>query len=63
MSEDLGIAFSLICMDVANKQFESGVRAEVLNLRAEEIAGIYMEAAKRVKDGNAVGIYHIKVEG
>jgi hypothetical protein len=50
-------------MDVANTQFKAISRAEDLNLRAQEIGELYMEAAKRVKDGNGIGIFHVKVDG
>lgn len=61
MSDNLGIAFSLLCIDTAHRSFEGRVSAEEIHLKAESIAEIYMYAAAKVKDGNDIGLYHINV--
>jgi hypothetical protein len=63
MSKELGIAYSLICLDVAHCSFtEKTVDPAMVQLKANEIAETYMTVANKIKDGNCVGIYHIKME-
>lgn len=64
MSKAVSIAFNLLCLDVAQNYFKGPVvNAQEVNLKADEIAEVYMMAAEIVSDGNGMGTFHVKVEG